>query len=128
MRKLIIGSIEVSSSMSVGILLLIVLAFSASTYAVIDAAVTTALNTVSYTVVTAPIAYANKRCVPICVWTSDASAFTIATDSSGTGSFVIPASSFYQNDCVRIDADGATLYALSSAGTPNLYVSFGRKD
>ena len=104
------------------------LAYSIVAYAIIDPAVTTVLNAATYTVVTAPLEYANKRCVPICVWTSDASAFTIASSSTGTGSFVIPASSFYTNDCVRIDADGATLYALASAGTPSLYVSFGRKD
>jgi len=99
----------------------LVLAVSISD-AVISQNTITAINASTYTAIMA--SKGSAFCRPVTVWTSDATAFWVSSNSSGTDAVQIPASSSYSSSCVK-DTNGVIMYVKATAGTPNIYLSIG---
>ena len=105
---------------------LMILLVAVSAYGVMNTIQATELNAATYVAVTIPTNL-NNGCNPIMAYTSDGTAFNIATDVTGADAQTFPANATYSNDCIKVDATGTIFWAMSSVGTPDMVVFVGIK-
>jgi len=85
----------------------------------------TAINAATWTAIKLPIPLSNKsNCNPVSVFTSDGTEFYFSNADSGTQA-TVKADKHLNIECVKADEDGTIMWALASAGTPNIVVLLG---
>jgi len=88
-----------------------------------------ALNASTYTAIKIDVSpKPNNVFNPISAYTSDNTAWLIATDVSGTDAVPVLTNQVYNNDKVRADRDGTIFYAKAAGGTPNLILHIGSEE
>ncbi len=63
---------------------------------------------------------------PVSYYTDDGSAFYVATNSAGTGAWLVPANTIFSRN-IEKERDGTIMYVKASSGAPNFNVELGRR-
>jgi hypothetical protein len=106
------------------LIVVVVAVFCKLAYPIMNTVDRTTLNALTYTAV-AIDPKLNSGCNPIVAYTSDNTAFLIATDAAGTAAAPFAADTYFTHDCIKTDSTGVLFYAIAAAGTPDLVVIIG---
>ena len=110
--------------MKKSIIIICMLAFSVSVWALIEPTISSPITTAGYTAVRLP---ANMSCTSFSVWTEDGSAYYIASQSNGSDGILTPDEPIYNSDQKHGKSTAGTILFYAKGTTSTNIVGIFKK-